>query len=1825
MRKEALRLFKDVKPGVKEEAAEGGDLPSLHAILFDIFDEFTSVVTARSFWKKLLAISGDPTLLASVSTKLGSTLLDVLAVQATEAEESSDTTRHTFMKELLQSGWKEALVKDTDIVARFSTSSASTILNVAEANLSRSYRVSISKHFFTLPEFNLLREEGEGYSKLISYLLSTDLAQQGNNIAPTINSMLGAFALHPNRVLDLVLSAAGFHLDLFFDSPIRSRTFDAYCRSITPILNYLRTPPASHIYSLLSFHLKPSGGSKDTAEKKSTATDAKDDDKTSKETQTTSKGLSLSVCRILAMLLRFKVLDWTAVETLITPPAASSDEAAKTSENDTRDNKEKKEDGEDADDIIIPPVEETPDEIFLKSPSLQLLAAVLEIPDTQPLAFLEPTSEFYEQFQSLMSPKLFGVKRMASVFASRIESFFTPIYAALSVPTSLFASKRPSIPTFEAIGSALLHTLPLILNMGESISSRLHNVICVVSSSLIAGILESGKINEAPISSSRNAKATVTTCVPADMEKVSQDFMSRVYSAIEELIEKVLLPSYPCLSISADSLWNLLQLWPFTTRYRWYHAWTRMGTQRAYPVLKSVVSEARTRVRAMMKRMTDVSLKETGRPLCKNLNLVPPGVVDLIGSLAFPNFVQPLAESMRYLYDLTLDILVYACLDAGMNMCTSAAPNAHFFNIASFIASVFKLYYERLDIEPLMEVIEMLMRGSNIAGASIFTTLLSKMGCVDILEETLSSQLRMVHSFPALNKLAISGALQSKETSRSSIFPLRDRLWFSNSWLPLSILILQLQDQYAYHGEFKDIGRTSQSYDTVHQLFLQLAEFTSHIFRRHSSQITPSFLKSAGQIAKEYNISVAEILHLFRPILHLIYADVAELLGNSSPMIEQAQNQDAEPSSASAMKGSSSLQNSSSTPASLHASRSTEHGSNSLNRPGEHLLSLSKDLEFTRRDNGKSICIFPLNAQLRAALDAMSPPLDPDDEYSIFSTKFDAMDGIFPLGSSFLAAFWGLRLIDVECNAALYKEAIDKQTQSQSQGAGHSVTIKPSNERSVAHISASTIEKELNAHIEHVAAVFERLKALSSSQDWFIDLELQLGQNQSSMDVDGGNNAPKFSEAQYSDLAEALSGLSDTEKKRVVATAFLQHCILPRAVISAEDALFCGAFIRTLHRLNPSPLWDTDIFLDEFFSIMPLILSSTSTNEVSRYGRLVCCVLEMVVSWRDFDKWSADLGGREIVVPEETGTEATESDLQAEETKQGNENEMDADSKVKAEVEDEDVTIKSETQDGFEMQVDEPTPKDAVADKVDSQNSKEAVSEPSTTMKLTPLQKAHQQICVKTLKWECEVVNHIAKGVKDNRDRWMQRATLFFLKEVNSIFPSCERFCELVSYTMKQFAASGGTEDVKALLNSYLNLLESRQRSIGPHDKFACLYPTYEFPDAPPAFTRPTMSSAIPDKFTQSVASPSDSPRRPSGRPDTPSVTMTSSDAVGDAVEDEKSSVSSSSAPRGRGATQASLTQPSSSLSTTSSSSGSLNKPKTATAPPKYQELANSSSSAPASTTLPRTDSGGAKKTSVSVSGGSIGRDEGGRDSREGGNGGGMQDFRVRGGRDFRGTHGSSRDFRDDRFRDRDRDRRDWAPRGNDRGPLERGNERGNERGPDRGPERGPDRGPDRPSERGPDRGMERVPDRGPDHRGGHDRGNESRNERGPDFRGPDHRNGPDHRDYRGPDSRGSDHRGPDHRDMRGPDRNMDRHSMHPGDRSPPHNGPRDGPRDGPMDDRSTKKRTRAGEPDPPAPAAEKRPKLAEPSSSNNKSDPPPRDEGPLPPPPSFRGRRGRR
>lgn len=86
------------------------------------------------------------------------------------------------------------------------------------------------------------------------------------------------------------------------------------------------------------------------------------------------------------------------------------------------------------------------------------------------------------------------------------------------------------------------------------------------------------------------------------------------------------------------------------------------------------------------------------------------------------------------------------------------------------------------------------------------------------------------------------------------------------------------------------------------------------------------------------------------------------------------------------------------------------------------------------------------------------------------------------------------------------------------------------------------------------------------------------------------------------------------ESVRAVPTALLQHCIWPRALLSAEDALFCAHFVLTMNAIG-TPHFSTLSFFGKCLGQVPQMLFGSTDLEVMHVTFFIDLLLREQARW----------------------------------------------------------------------------------------------------------------------------------------------------------------------------------------------------------------------------------------------------------------------------------------------------------------------------------------------------------------------------------------------------------------------------------------------------------------------------------------------------------------------------------------------------------------------------------------------------------------------------------
>ncbi|XP_055886649.1 THO complex subunit 2-like [Biomphalaria glabrata] len=159
---------------------------------------------------------------------LPSTLADVLEIVDVETACSDELTREKFIT--LVGALPNTIIADCLLKERLDQDSLELVgLVSSQVGYNQKYVKTETRLYYKQQKFNLLREESEGYSKLITKLNPDfNLKISWEQVLQNIQSLIGCFDLHSNRMLDVILEAFECHPEecLFYVPLLRAYIID---------------------------------------------------------------------------------------------------------------------------------------------------------------------------------------------------------------------------------------------------------------------------------------------------------------------------------------------------------------------------------------------------------------------------------------------------------------------------------------------------------------------------------------------------------------------------------------------------------------------------------------------------------------------------------------------------------------------------------------------------------------------------------------------------------------------------------------------------------------------------------------------------------------------------------------------------------------------------------------------------------------------------------------------------------------------------------------------------------------------------------------------------------------------------------------------------------------------------------------------------------------------------------------------------------------------------------------------------------------------------------------------------------------------------------------------------------------------------------------------------------------------------------------------------------------------------------------------------------------------------------------------------------------
>ncbi|KAJ8907955.1 hypothetical protein NDN08_008058 [Rhodosorus marinus] len=681
--------------------------------------------------------------------------------------------------------------------------------------------ITNTRIFYTQRKFNLLREESEGFSKLLVELVDLavepDLTDEDacSRRVQTVQSLIGFFDLDPTRVIDIALTAleirdqrlpidspASFKLPLFFNKLLRQYRIEY----ITQLIGF----------KLQRYHEAKDGAKQDNVEKEG----SRSDDRT-----------LMPVLNVSALLVREGLVELDNLWPHLSPQDPASGE-------------------EDPLCLLETTFREKCKALAKKVQIVSLAKDEIEkeLTNEEELELLQrgPYEGSNCQKIGLLAASLrLGDWSTAEVVITRLGTETTSLDVALH----------------GSVAQALTSLADSILaQAGNYAGSASHG--SRKRGHLPLGSMEQGIVP--PLSDVEGWVKDPSSHPLYDMLKVLRSNcyrdtrflfrLTRFFASIEKkesihpdlfdlIVRDMLLPGVSLTRCNAPlsvEFWEAIQSVPLDKRFEYYH-WLRREAVAQNPILLVVNAMTAKETRGVLRRLTKDNEKHTGRSLAKiaHGNCMPVFDAMLEQVKSYENIIPPLVESLRYVTNLAFDTLLYSCVQQLSNrdrdrLKQDGTNIAQWFaNLCAFSGLVLRRYPASLEMKAFLGFAFNSMQEGDPLVIFLLSEVVSSMTGISIIEELSLSQIESLNAGPILKDIVITNVLSAGGTTisaKKSETKLRDELFASGLTSHLPIAVEQQRQDIIFSADFRSrpLKIIGNVYDRCQDFLTLYSEFLQH-------------------------------------------------------------------------------------------------------------------------------------------------------------------------------------------------------------------------------------------------------------------------------------------------------------------------------------------------------------------------------------------------------------------------------------------------------------------------------------------------------------------------------------------------------------------------------------------------------------------------------------------------------------------------------------------------------------------------------------------------------------------------------------------------------------------------------------------------------------------------------------------------------------------------------------------------------------------------------------------------------------------------------------
>ncbi|XP_010271209.1 PREDICTED: THO complex subunit 2 isoform X2 [Nelumbo nucifera] len=348
---------------------------------------------------------------------------------------------------------------------------------------------------------------------------------------------------------------------------------------------------------------------------------------------------------------------------------------------------------------------------------------------------------------------------------------------------------------------------------------------------------------------------------------------------VEEALGKCILPSLqliPANPAVGQEIWEVLSLLPYEVRYRLYGEWEKEDER--IPMILAARQTAKLDTRRILKRLAKENLKQLGRMVAKLAHANPMTVLRTIVLQieAYRDMITPVVDAFKYLTQLEYDVLEYVVIErlaqGGREKLKEDGLNLSDWlqSLASFWGHLCKKY-PSMELRGLFQyLVNQLAKGKGIE-LVLLQELIQQMANVQYTENMTEEQLDAMAGSETLRYHATSfGTTKNNKALIKSTNRLRDSLLPKEEpklAIPLLLLIAQHRSVVIMKSDSPYIKMISEQFDRCHGTLLQYVEFLCSALSPATAyaQLIPTL----DDLVHKYHLEPEVAFLIYRPVMRL--------------------------------------------------------------------------------------------------------------------------------------------------------------------------------------------------------------------------------------------------------------------------------------------------------------------------------------------------------------------------------------------------------------------------------------------------------------------------------------------------------------------------------------------------------------------------------------------------------------------------------------------------------------------------------------------------------------------------------------------------------------------------------------------------------------------------------------------------------------------------------------------------------------------------------------------------------------------------------------------